>query len=120
MTFHGLNYFSLLIPLFLFATSILIFILRSKKLVSIEMAWFASAICVSACAQVIQTALLPENIFIIAPFIALLFLVSIILCTHAVYIRLKIPTRWNVLACILIFAVLTVSYVSYKEPNLAA
>ena len=119
MTFNGLNYFSLLIPLFLFATSFLIFILRSKKLVSIEMAWFSSAIFVSACAQILQTALLPTEIYLIAPLVALLFLVSIVLCTHAVYLRLNIPTKWNVVFIAIFLAVTIISYYSYIEQKIA-
>lgn len=119
MTFNGLNYFSLLIPLFLFATSFLIFILRTKKLVSIEMTWFGSAIFISALAQLIQTALLPNDLFLFAPFITLLFLISIILCTHAVYKRLRIKTSWKFLTLVLTITVSTVGYYSYIEQNLA-
>lgn len=119
MSFQDVNYFSLLIPFFLFSTAILIFVLRLKKLVSIEMTWFGAAIFISALAQLIQTALLPNDLFLFAPFITLLFLISIVLCTHAVYKRLKIKTSWYFLTVILIITVSTVGYYSYIEQNLA-
>lgn len=119
MTFNGLNYFSLLIPLFFLTVSLLVFVLRSKKLVSIEIVWFSAAIFVSACAQILQTALLPEDIYMIAPLVALLFLISIVLCTHAVYLRLNIPTKWNVIISSIILSISIISYYSYIEQNIA-
>ena len=82
------------------------------------MAWFSSAIFSSACAQILQTTLLPEEIYIIAPLVALLFLASIMLSTHAVYLRLNIPTKWNVVIISIFLAVAIISYYSYIEQHI--
>ena len=83
------------------------------------MTWFAGAIFVSGIAQLIQTSLLPYDIYVLAPLIAFLFLASIVLCVHAVYRRLKVRTNWCLITFITVFAVLIISYYSYIEQNIA-
>lgn len=115
-----LNYFSLLIPLFLLALLLAILILARYRKLSNYMAWFTAAIFFAVVLQVLQTILVPDDLYQWAAVACLLFFISIICTTHAVYLRLHIKTNWLRIFGIIVLSELCIAYFSLVQQSIEA
>ena len=114
------NYFTLLIPLFLSVIAVVLFVLALLNKISTYMKWIAAAIFVSVCVQILQTILLPDDIYRFAPLNCFLFFISVLCTAHAVYLRLAIPTRWPVVITTILISEAILVYFSFYQPHLEA
>lgn len=112
------NYFSLLIPLFLMVMSIGLFTLAFYQKISHYMTWLSVAIFVLVCVQILHTVILPENVYQYAVLTCLLFFIALVCTSHAVYLRLGIATHWPFVICILAFSEVLLAYFAFIQPNL--
>lgn len=112
------NYFSLLIPIFLMVIAGILFVLAFLNKISNYMKWFAAAIFVSVCVQILQTIILPTDIYRFAPLNCFLFFISVLCTAHAVYLRLGIATHWRFVLTTLVISELILTYYCWVEPNL--
>lgn len=113
-----LNYFSLLIPIFLMAIALCLFVLSSQKRLPSYMQWFSVAIFASVFVQVLQTVVVPADIYRWAMLICLIFFISVLCTAHAVYLRLGIQTRWPFVFASLFLAEIALAYFCFIQPNL--
>ncbi|WP_227591269.1 GGDEF domain-containing protein [Acinetobacter shaoyimingii] len=114
------NFFSLLIPIFLMATASGLFILSLYKKLPQYMLWLSYAIFASVVVQVIQTIIVPDDIYRWAMFNCLLFFICVACTAHAVYLRLGICTRWSWFGLSILFAECLLAYFCFVEPRLEA
>ncbi|QIO05255.1 GGDEF domain-containing protein [Acinetobacter shaoyimingii] len=114
------NFFSLLIPIFLMATASGLFILSLYKKLPQYMLWLSYAIFASVVVQVIQTIIVPDDIYRWAMFNCLLFFICVACTAHAVYLRLGICTRWSWIGLSILFAECLLAYFCFVEPRLEA
>lgn len=114
------NYFSLLIPLFLFALTLAILILAKYRKLSNYLAWFTAAIFFTVILQALQTVLIPHDLYQWATLACLLFFISIACTTNAVYLRLNIKTNWLRIISIIFLSEICIAYFSLLQQNLTA
>ena len=114
------NYFSLLIPIFLMAISACLFGLAWYKKISNYMQWFSMAIFISVCVQILQTIILPTDIYKYALVTCLLFFITVLCTAHAVYLRIGIDTRWTRVICTILCSEILLAYFCFIMPSLDA
>lgn len=114
------NFFSLLIPIFLMATASGLFILSLSKKLPQYMLWLSFAIFASVVVQVIQTIIVPEDIYRWAMFNCLLFFICVACTAHAVHLRLGIATKWSWIWLSIIIAECLLAYFCFIKPSLEA
>ncbi len=116
----SLNYFSLLIPIFLLTISTCIVGVRLRQKISSYLLWFAVAIASTVLLQFFQLIVIPNDFLMWAPLSCLLFLVCITLTTYAIFLRLNIEMHWGYIALTIVFTFLGICYFAYVQPNLVA
>ena len=115
-----LNFFSFLIPTFLFSIAACIFGFGFRYKIANYLRCFACVIALAAVLQIAQSVIIPQQILAFIPLLCLLFLVIISLTVHAVYLRLNIKTRWRFIYPLLSVAFILFSYFTFIEYSLVA
>lgn len=115
-----LNYFSLLIPLFLSVVACILIIWGRFQRLPDYMPWLTSGIVFAVGVQLVQTLVPPAETYNWALLNYFFYFISIFSTVQAVYIRFKIATRWTHVLSYFLTAQVLIAYFSLVQPSLDA